>query len=87
MTSNSEAINGLEQLLAFLSQLQELKIQYHLDCARDAIMVVVPAPSKYYEIEFFADGRIERQIFGSPSPVQTMTLAEIAKAVIQDVDG
>jgi len=51
-------VNSLEQLLEFLIRLQNSKIQFRLDCVRDAIMVVVPTPSKYYEIEFFADGHI-----------------------------
>ena len=50
-------------------------------------MVVVPTPSKYYEIEFFADGHIESQVFGPQSDVQLPTLAAITQAVIRDVNG
>jgi hypothetical protein len=50
-------------------------------------MVVVPSPSTYYEIEFFADGHIEVQTFGTPSQVQTVTLMEITERVIRDVNG
>ena len=67
-------MNSLEQLLDFLFRLQCSKIQLKLDCVRDAIMVVVPTPSKYYEVEFFADGHIETQTFGPPSDVKTVTL-------------
>ena len=87
MTTPSEAINGLQQLLDFLAQLQESKVQFRLDCVREAIMVVVPTPSKYHEIEFFADGRIESQTFGPQSQVQRPTLAAITEAVIRDVNG
>ena len=80
-------MNSLEQLLDFLSGLQNANISYRLDCVRDAIMVIVPAPSKYYEIEFFADGRIESQMFGPQSLVETRTLDAITAAVIRDVNG
>ena len=80
-------MNSLEQLLDFLIQLQNSKIQFRLDCVRDAIMVIVPAPSKYYEIEFFADGHIESQTFGPSNAVQRVTHAEISETVIRDVNG
>lgn len=79
-------VNNLEQLLEFLVRLQNSKIQYRLDCVRDAIMVIVPTPSKYYEIEFFADGHIESQTFGSAGAVTQVTLDQIAEAVIADVN-
>ncbi|WP_058188091.1 hypothetical protein [Terracidiphilus gabretensis] len=70
-----------------MEQLQRLEISYQLDCVRDAIMVIVPTPSKYYEIEFFADGHIETQLFGPQSSVQRQTVQEITEAIIQDVNG
>jgi hypothetical protein len=48
---------------------------------------MVALRSTYYEIEFFADGHIEVQTFGTPSPVQTVTLREITDRVIRDVNG
>ena len=80
-------MNSLEQLLQFISRLQDLKISYRLECVRDAIMVIVPTPSRYYEIEFFADGHIESQTFGPSANVETVTLDEIATQVIRDVEG
>ena len=79
--------NSLEALLDFVIRLQIAKIHYKLDCVRDAILVVVPTPSKYYEVEFFADGRIESQTFGPAGWVERPTLDEIARAVIRDVSG
>ena len=76
-----------EQLLEFSSQLQDGRIQFDLKCVRDALLVALPSPSIYYEIEFFADGDIEVQTFGLPSPVQTMSLREITDRVIHDVNG
>ena len=80
-------MNSLEQLLEFLILLQNHKIQFRLDCVRDAIMVVVPTPSKYYEIEFFADGHIESQTFGPSSAVSRVTIDEIRATVIHEVNG
>ena len=81
------AVNSLNQLIEFLSHLQDEKITYRLDCVRDAIMVIVPSPSKYYEIEFFGDGHIEAQTFGPQRSVKTVTLDEILEAVIHDANG
>lgn len=80
-------MNSLEQLLQFISRLQDGRIQFDLKCVRDAIMVALRSPSTYYEIEFFADGHIEVQSIGSPSDVQTVTLQEITDRVIRDVNG
>jgi hypothetical protein len=80
-------VNSLEQLLQFISRLQDGRIQFDLKCVRDAIMVALRSPSTYYEIEFFADGHIEVQSIGSPSDVQTVTLQEITDRVIRDVNG
>lgn len=80
-------MNSLSQLLEFLILLQNSKIQFRLDCVRDAVMVIVPTPGKYYEIEFFADGHIETQTFGPSSAVARLTLEEVSEAVIYDVNG
>ena len=80
-------MNSLEQLLQFISELQDARIQFDLKCVRDAIMVALRSPSTYYEIEFFADGHIEVQAFATPSPVQRFALQEITAHVIRDVNG
>lgn len=80
-------MNSLEQLLAFLRRLDATNISYRLDCVRDAIMVIVPAPSKYYEIEFFADGHIESQTFGPANMVKSATIDALAAEVIGDLEG
>lgn len=79
--------NSLEQPLDFMIRLWTAKIHYKLDCVRDAILVVVPTPSKYDEVEFFADGHIESQTFGPAGFVGRPALDEIARAVIRDVSG
>jgi hypothetical protein len=80
-------VNSLEQLLQFISQLQDARIQFDLKCVRDAIMVALRSPSTYYEIESFADGHIEVQTFGTSSQMQSVTLHEITGRVIRDVNG
>jgi hypothetical protein len=80
-------VNSLEQLLEFISRLEEGRIHYDLKSVRDAVMVCVVSPSKYYEIEFFADGHIEVQAYGAPSTLHTVTLQEITDRVVRDVNG
>jgi hypothetical protein len=80
-------VNSLEQLLEFISQLQNGRIQFDLKCVRDAIMVSVGSPSTYYEIEFFADCHIEVETLGPPSLVKTISLEEITARVVSDVNG
>src|ERR1051326_6815921 len=80
-------VNALEQLLEFLSKLQDARIQFDLKCVRDAIMVTLRSPSEYYEIEFFADGNIEVQTFGTPSAVKAASLKEITDRIVRTVNG
>lgn len=80
-------MNSLEQLLQFISQLQDARIQFDLKCVRDAIMVALRSPRAYYEIEFFADGHVEVQTFETPRQVHTVTLQEITDIVIREVNG
>jgi hypothetical protein len=77
----------MEQLLEFVSRLQEGRIQFDLKCVRDAIMVAIVSPGKYFEIEFFSDGHIEVQTYGPANLVQTVTLQEITERVVLDVNG
>jgi hypothetical protein len=81
------AINALEQLLNFISLLQQEKIHFTLGCSRDDIMVIAPAPSRYYEIEFFADGHVESQVFGPASLVRDVPLDEIFEDVRTAING
>jgi hypothetical protein len=57
-------MNALEQLLEFISRLQDSNIDFTLHCVRDAIMVAIVSPRTYYEVEFFSDGHIEVQAWG-----------------------
>lgn len=79
--------NTLEQLLSFLASLQDGRIHFTLGCSRDAMMVIVPSPSRYFEIEFFADGHIEVQTFGPAGLVTNVSLEQITRAVVAAVNG
>jgi len=62
---------SIPQLLEFLGQLSQAGLSYKLEHNRDeAIMVLVAVPGARWEIEFFADGSIEVEIFESSGGVQ-----------------
>ena len=81
-------VNSLEQLLFFLFRLGEEKIHFTLQCSRiDALTVVIPAASRYYEIDFYADGQIECQTFGPAGYVEAVSLEDITSQVIAALNG
>ena len=49
-------------------------------------MVAIVSPAAYYEVEFFADGRIEVQTFAGGN-VEEATLDEISATIIKAFDG
>jgi hypothetical protein len=63
-------MNTIGNLLTFLTRLEEAKIWYRLSKMREAIMVEVAVPGQRWEIEFFADGSIEREVFESVEDVE-----------------
>ena len=61
-------MDSLERLLNFLDRLQKHGLYFHLDRGRsEAIMVRVDVPGERWEVEFFADGHVEVEVFGSGS--------------------
>lgn len=62
--------NPLQKLLDFLSELDNRSIYYKLNCVRDAIMVEVAVPGQRWEVEFFADGEIEIEVFESGGEIK-----------------
>jgi hypothetical protein len=66
MDEPTEPASAFEQLLAACRALDERRFRYDLTAARsDAVMLRVVLPGEYWEIEFFADGTIERERFVS----------------------
>lgn len=61
-------MNPLQKLLDFLSALDERKIFHKLTRVRpEAIMVEIAVPGERWEVEFFADGHAEVEVFGLSS--------------------
>ena len=77
-------MNAMEQLLEFIARLRAAKIQFMLDCQREAIMVTTVTPLAYYEVEFFADGHIDVQTFTAGN-VESMSLDEITETILKQM--
>ena len=59
------------QLLEFLGQLKKAGIYYTLAHNRDeTIMVLIAVPGERWEVEFFADGMIDVEVFVSNGSVK-----------------
>ena len=54
----------MQPLLDFLNRLAEARISYSLAHVRpETVMVLVAVPGERWEVEFFADGRTEVEVF------------------------
>ncbi len=61
-----KTMNSFEKLLSFLDELEKKHIYFSLGRFRsEAIMVRVDVPGQRWEIEFFADGNVEVEVFTS----------------------
>ena len=70
----------LGSLLRFLNQLEAWRISYRLEHFReDTLMVTLSVPGERWDVEFFADGNIELEIFGSSSEVSSTSMEELIK--------
>lgn len=68
----------METLLAFLVNLEKRKISYRLEHNRgDSLMVLVAVPAERWEVEFFANGKVEVETFGKSSGVREATVDEV----------
>jgi len=57
-------MNSLQKLLDFLDRLEQSRIYFTLGRSRsEAVMVHVDVPGEKWEIEFFADGHVEVEVF------------------------
>jgi hypothetical protein len=68
-----------QRLLNFLSEMERQNIFFTLARTRpDTVMVNIRVPGEYWEVEFFADGQIEVEVFTSRAGVEGVeTLAEL----------
>jgi hypothetical protein len=55
----------MQKLLAFIDQLNTRNIFHRLNSVREAVMVEVAIPGERWEVEFFADGSVDVEIFRS----------------------
>jgi hypothetical protein len=59
-------MHAFQKLLDFLVKLDDRKIHYTLAHHREeAVMVFVAVPGERWEVEFFADGHVEVEVFKS----------------------
>lgn len=64
-------MDSLTKLLAFLDRLDASHIYFPLARHRnEAIMVRIDVPGERWEVEFFADGHVEAEAFGSSKGVE-----------------
>ena len=57
-------MNSLQKLLDFLNRLQDRHIYFTLAHHRsEAVMVCVGLPGELWQVEFFADGHVEVEVF------------------------
>jgi hypothetical protein len=60
----------LQKLLSFLDKLRAAHISYELGQIRDeTVLVAVKVPGERWEVEFFADGSVEVEIFRSSGDI------------------
>jgi hypothetical protein len=75
----------MEAFLDFVKELSARKIYYSLSVAReDAVMVEITVPGEKWEVEFFADGRVEVEIFKSDGEI--LGLEAINKLLVENSD-
>jgi hypothetical protein len=83
-----QTAHSLQQLLDFLCKLESLKLHFVLEHNRaEAVMVLIAVPGERWEIEFFADGSIEVEIFDGSGGVLSGTEAHVAVERLLTVHG
>ena len=61
----------MKKLLTFITELEKATIYYSIEHNRDdAIMVLATVPGERWEIEFFANGNVEVEIFKSSGEIK-----------------
>ena len=64
-------MNPLQKLLDFLDRLDATKIAFKLDHHRsEAVMVCIDVPGERWEVEFFASGEVEIEVFRSDGSIK-----------------
>ena len=79
--------DSLGKALAFLDQLETLKLWYQMIHIRESLMIVIAVPGERWEVEFFDDGSIDIERFISTGEVDHLTdqaLQELLAPCVQD---
>lgn len=63
----------MQQLLDFLERLDQSGIHFVLGHYRETINVQIAVPGERWEVEFFADGSVEVEVFVSDGAVTSGT--------------
>lgn len=59
-------MNPLQKVIDFIERLRAANLAFRLDSVREAVMVEVMIPGEHWEVEFFADGHVEVEVYTSP---------------------
>ena len=79
--------NSMAKLLAFIGELDRRRIFRRLASVREAVMVEVHVPGERWEVEFFADGHVEVEVFKSTGGVLSHDEAEAAlEGLLREAD-
>src|SRR5260370_18484517 len=76
----------MQKLLAFVNELDRRRIHRRLAGVREAVMVEVDVPGARWEVEFFADGHVEVEVFKSAGCLLSHAEAESALQQLLDED-
>jgi hypothetical protein len=69
--------DSTHQLYQILAKLDAAKIYYTLDKTREeTVMILAQVPGRHYEIEVFADGQIEVEIYRSSGDIGGQELVD-----------
>jgi hypothetical protein len=79
-----QQLDVFARLMAFLGRLEAARIWYRLSKIRDAVMVEVAVPGQRWEVEFFVDGHIEREIFESTNYVEDVADLSALEALVEE---
>jgi hypothetical protein len=75
-------MNAMDTFLEFLTTLEKQKVGYRLEHNREeTIMVLIALPGERWEVEFFSDGRIEKEVFGKSFGVEAVSINELLLAL------
>lgn len=71
MMASADSGDPYASLLSYMAKLSEWSIHYSLCSVRpEAIMIEAHVPGEHWEVEFFADGSVEVEVFRSDGTIR-----------------